>query len=311
MALSKAIFTQSNRLLALNTPLGENRLIAETLEGFESIDEGGFRFELTVLSDDAHISLKSLIGQPVRLDVQTQQSRTELRPLHGHVTEMAYEASNGGLARYRLVIEPWLAFLRWRQDSFVFQDMTVFEIVESVFADYQGQGRLTPKWRWEILDRSRYPRRGITCQYQESDFAFVQRLLAEEGLFFWFKSEKDDSPALGAHTLVIADHNGAFKPNAQSAIRFHRADATEAEDTIQTWNAKRQIRTNRLVTQSWDYKTLSTREQRLSGAGAATRTLAWSDDPGGYAWENDAQGNRLIKNAIAALELRDKCFDAV
>ncbi|MDR0781777.1 MAG: hypothetical protein LBF16_13985, partial [Pseudomonadales bacterium] len=68
-ALSQALFTQDNRLLALHTPLGENRLIAETLEGVESIDEGGFRFELTVLSDDANISLKTLIGQPVRLDV--------------------------------------------------------------------------------------------------------------------------------------------------------------------------------------------------------------------------------------------------
>ena len=32
--------------------------------------------------------------------------------------------SNGGLARYRLVIEPWLAFLRQRVDSYVFQGLT-------------------------------------------------------------------------------------------------------------------------------------------------------------------------------------------
>ncbi len=36
----------------------------------------------------------------------------------------------------------------------------------------------------------------------------------------------------GTHQLVIGDHNGAFTPNAQSAIRFHRAAAVEHADSI-------------------------------------------------------------------------------
>ena len=113
--------------------------------------------------------------------------------------------SDGGLARYRLVIEPWLAFLGHRQDSWIFQGQTVQQIVDEVFADYQGQGRLMPAWRWELADASVYPQRSLCVQYQESDLDFVQRLLREEGLFHWFEHTAD------AHTLVIADHNGAFQ----------------------------------------------------------------------------------------------------
>ncbi|QNK67135.1 type VI secretion system Vgr family protein [Variovorax sp. PAMC26660] len=320
-ALLRAGTTQRDRLLVLHTPLGDDKLLAERLDGVESIDDGGFRFELTALSDDAHIELKTLVGQGVRLDLQTAQSRTELRPFHGHVTEAECVASNGGMARYRIVIEPWLAFLRYRQDSCLFQHQGVVEIVDAVFARYQQQGKLAVQWRWEIAQHDIYPVRGITTQYHESDFDFVARLLAEEGLYYWFEHANGKDGALGSHVLVIADHAGAFRANAQPTIRFHRADASEAEDTIQQWRGRRQLQTNSLDQQSWDYKSVSARpvqQQSRStgtdntGTGASSRghrVLQWSDDPGAYGWETSAQGERLVANALQALELRNKTFE--
>ena len=61
--LLRAGTTQQDRLLVLHTPLGANKLLAERFDGVESLDDGGFRFELTALSDDAHIELKTLMGQ--------------------------------------------------------------------------------------------------------------------------------------------------------------------------------------------------------------------------------------------------------
>jgi len=308
-AQMRAGTTQQDRLLVLHTPLGANKLLAERLDGVESLDEGGFRFELTALSDDANIELNMLMGQGVRLDLQTTQSRTDLRPFHGHVTEAECVSSNGGMARYRLVIEPWLAFLRHRQDSCLFQHQSVFDIVDAVFARYQSQGKLAVQWRWEIAQRDIYPVRGITTQYHESDFDFVARLLAEEGLCYWFEHATGKDGDLGSHTLVIADHNGAFRANTQATIRFHRADASEREDTIQQWRGSRQLQTNSLAQQSWDYKSVSARPVQQQSRGAGHRTLQWSDDPGAYGWETSAQGERLLSNALQALELRNKRFE--
>ncbi|WP_199913539.1 contractile injection system protein, VgrG/Pvc8 family, partial [Xanthomonas fragariae] len=58
-------------------------------------------------------------------------------------------------------IEPWLALLGQRVDSYVCQDLSVVEIVESVFADYAEQGALAPAWRWELADRRVYARRSL------------------------------------------------------------------------------------------------------------------------------------------------------
>jgi type VI secretion system secreted protein VgrG len=109
--------------------------------------------------------------------------------LHGHISAVSCLGANGGLARYRLTIEPWLSFLGHSRDSAVFQDQNVLDIVQSVLTDYQtggacqGAGKLQPAWRLDVLDASVYPKRSLTTQYQESDLAFIERLLLEEGLF--------------------------------------------------------------------------------------------------------------------------------
>lgn len=157
---------QHARLLRLHTPLGPEVLVAERLSGVEAVD-AGFRLEVTALSIDAHLSLDALLGQPVLLELLTADSHTDLRPFHGHVTAIEREGSNGGLARYRLVVEPWLAFLRQRVDSYVFQDKTVMEIVEDVFADYAEAGALVPAWRWELTDRGVYAKRSLTVSFPD------------------------------------------------------------------------------------------------------------------------------------------------
>lgn len=297
---------QANRLLDLSTPLGTNKLVAETLAGVESLSGGGFRLDLTALSEDAHIPLKALLGQPVTLRLQTALDRGQPRLWHGHVTGAAYQGANGGMARYGLTVEPWLAFLRQRHDSFAYQDRTVFDIVESIFADYKGSGVLAPQWRWDLRDRASYAKRSLTVQYRETDYAFVDRLLAEEGLFYWVEHEAD------GHTLVIADHNGAFKPGPQASVRFARADVTETEDSIQQWSRRQRWQANGVRLASWDYRGAQARPvsaQAAAGNLANDRELVHHDYPGQYAYEDSAQGERLAHNALAALRARQDCVE--
>src|SRR5882724_10333292 len=77
--------TQNQRLLRLYSPLGPNVLLAERMQGSEAIGPeavtesshgAGFRFEVLALSTNAHLQLKDLMAQPVRLNLGTQQNRT-------------------------------------------------------------------------------------------------------------------------------------------------------------------------------------------------------------------------------------------
>lgn len=312
-----SLWQQTNRLLRLHTPLGEDVLLAEGLEAVECLgpvdEHAGFRIELTALSADATIDLAALLGQAVRVDLLTSLSRSWRRPFHGHCTRVSRLGANGGFARYRLQIEPWLAFLGQGRDSYIFQDRTVFEIIDELFGDWVGKGRLDPAWRWEIADRSVYPLRSITTQFQESDLAFVRRLLTEEGLFCWFEHEAGEDERLGRHSLVIADHASAFGENMQPEFRYTQPGATLPEDSLDRWCIERQLATGRLAAASWDYRSRGSRPQaersRVAAAGLA-ETLVEFDDPGQYAWESPEQGARLLACRQQARDARMLQFEA-
>lgn len=306
--------TQHQRLLRLHTPLGPNVLLAERMFGTETIaprgsgvaPAAGFRLEVLALSTNAHLKLKDLIGQPVRLDLLTQQSRTALRPFHGHVSAFALLGSDGGLARYKLSIEPWLSFLAHRQDAWVFQGKTVMQIIDEVFADYQAQGKLEPKWRWDLADDTVYARRSLCVQYHESDLDFVQRLMAEEGLFCWFEHESAEGDSLGSHTLVLADHNGAFEPNLQAQVRYTQsASASFKEDSLTRFDEARRVAPTVLTAASWDYRTVGQPSAQANGhaeIAPAELMLTVRDQPGAYAYETQAQAERLAQRHLEALQ---------
>ncbi|MCW7536718.1 type VI secretion system tip protein TssI/VgrG [Aquabacterium sp. A7-Y] len=307
-------YTQTDRLLDLHTPLGRNVLLAERMTLTESIGPSGpdcgFRLELTALSADAHLELKELIGRPVLLQLLGQASRTALRPFHGHVTAFSLLGADGGMARYHLIVEPWLAVLAYRQDSRTFQNLTVMEIIEAVFAGYQAHGALAPAWRWELADREAYPRRSLCTQYRESDLAFITRLLREEGLFFWWGHEGDTgSASLGRHTLVIADHNGAFKPNSQPRVRYTQPGAVMKEDSLRQWHSEQRVTTQAVSLASWDYRSIQLRPVSATALHTAGGIASECQDvPGVYAYETIAQGQRLARRQQEALDARGQLF---
>ncbi len=324
---------QHTRLLRLHTPLGAQALLAERV----TIEEGvvpapapaspaGCHIELLALSTRSDLSAADLLGQPVLLELLTSggllgavtsgvaSSVTDgdWRPFHGHVTRFARIGSDGGLTRYRLHIEPWLSFLGHRTDAWTFQDMSVLDITEAVFADHQAQGALQPAWRIDVADREAFPRRSLCTQFNETDLAFLTRLWAEEGLFAWFEHEGaagDDH--LGRHTLVIADHNGACQPNAQASIRFTQASATLKEDALQQWDGVRRVGASALHTASWDHRTVSNHgaSQQVAAEHGQPFALLHADQPGHYAYESPAQAERRARLQREAFEATRKRFE--
>ena len=300
--------TQENRILRLTTPLGAERLVAECLRGEEALSQP-YELTVTALSTDAAIPLKSLLGQPVLLELMTSASRDQMRPFHGHVTALRRLGADGGLARYELTIAPWYAFLAVGRDSRVFQDRTVFDILDAVFNGWQAPGKLAPQWRYDIADRDIYPKRSLTCQYQESNLAFAERLMREEGLFYYFEHSGDAaSPGLGGHTMVIADHNGSFQPNAQATVRFTQPGAVMKEDALDRWRSALRWIAGGVELASWDYRSRDTRPVSAASVGADPGAPFTRDAPGAYAYTSREHGERIAQRQVEALEAGREIF---
>jgi type VI secretion system secreted protein VgrG len=300
-------FTQASRLLRLSTALGPDVLLAECVRGEEAICTP-YTFTISALSLDASISLRSLLGKPALLELLTTIQGAP-RPFHGYITAAEACGSDGGLSRYKLTLQPWTVFAGLGRDSRVFHDMTVIEILETVFAAYRLSGQLATASRFELEDVSVYPVRSLTTQYQESNWAFAERLMSEEGLFYFFEHEGDSaSPGLGVHTLVIADHNGAFEPNSQATVRYTQPGAVMKEDSMDRWRSELKLQTTAVELQSWDYRTLDSRPVSAVGMQGDGPTLTSRDVPGAYAYPNRSQGQRMADNHMQALEARRHIF---
>lgn len=90
--------------------------------------------------------------------------------------------------------------------------------------------------------------------------AFAERLMREEGLFYYFEHTGDaENAPFGTHTMVIADHNGTFKQNAQATISFTQPGAVMKEDSIDRWRTSVRQQTNAIELSSWDYRTTGSR----------------------------------------------------
>ncbi|MGZ8314938.1 MAG: type VI secretion system Vgr family protein [Telluria sp.] len=302
-----ARYTQATRLIRLTTPLGAEELLAECVRGEEAISEG-FTFTISALSEDAGVSLRALLGQPALLELLTVDSG-QVRPFHGHLTAVELNGANGGLARYTLTLQPWSTFLARGRDSRVFQDLSVPDILDAVFSTWQGRGKLAPAWRFDVADRSLYPVRSLVTQYQESDLAFAERLMSEEGLFYYFEHEGNArSPGLGRHEMVIADHNGAFKRNVQASVRYTQPGAVMKEDSMDRWRCELRLQTNVIELQSWDYRTLDSRPVSSIGAQGTGAELVSRDVPGQYAYSTRTHGQFIADRQMQALEARREVF---
>ncbi|WP_148089658.1 type VI secretion system Vgr family protein, partial [Vulcaniibacterium tengchongense] len=211
----------------------------------------------------------------------------------GLVREAACLGSDGSLARYRLCLVPWTWLLGQGRHSRVYQDRTVLQIVESVFAGY---GALAA---WQCAAEvgpflARVRPRSYCVQYRETDLAFVSRLLAEEGLG-WRLEECDEAP--GGHRLVLFAGSGEGPQEASAAawggIRFHRSDATERTDTVQAFGAVRRLEASSLTLLSHDYKRMQAHGASVPLDGSEVGARLESYDPvGPYAFADRSEAER-------------------
>lgn len=241
-------FTQDTRILSIQTAL-PGAFVAERFSGRECVNEL-YTFDVDVLSVSADLDVRPLLGQPASLGLMLPDGSS--RSWTGYVTQACTLGADGGFARYRLRLQPWVAYLESHRDCRIFQDQTVQGVLSQVFADYPQAA-----YQWNVTQRLRT--RPICTQFCESDLAFMQRLLADEGLSYRFEHAQGGGSG-GApqaqHTLVIFDMNAPVPPQDETSIRFHRAGVTEDSDAIVSLRESRRAVPNAVTVAAWDSTTL-------------------------------------------------------
>lgn len=238
-------------------------LLPQVVAGSESVC-GGFKYEINCVATSLTLPLKEFIGLPATLEFVND--RRQLRKVSGLISQASAGDSDGAIASYQLVVCDAMAFMDQRVNTRVFRRMSWPQIVTVVLKEWtQLNSALTGNFDFEFapgfrLDR--YPEREQTIQFNESDAAFVRRLLARSGVAWCFRPGRNRawreqnraSNSASAHTLVLFDDQSDLTRNAAGVIRYHRDAATEERDSVTRWRAVRKFQVGSSSIFSWDYK---------------------------------------------------------
>ncbi|WP_426339036.1 type VI secretion system Vgr family protein [Pseudoduganella sp. S-14] len=238
--------------LAHHTQMLEDVLLPQCINGSESIC-GVVEYRIFCVSLDAYIPLKELIALPVAVDLVTD--RGNLRSVCGIVTEVRAGDSDGGLASYQLVLRDALSIMEKRTNTRVFRNKNELEIVQLILDEWiQTNPIIGTCFRYEldaVLANANFSQREFTMQYNESDAAFIRRMLKRRGVAWFFRPDQEQHPS---HTMVLFNDPGGLRPSTAGTIRYHRDAATEDRDTITSWCASRTLQPSKVTRFSWDFK---------------------------------------------------------
>ncbi|KQV37967.1 type VI secretion system Vgr family protein [Massilia sp. Root335] len=312
--------------LAHGGRLADDVLLPQRVVGSEAIC-GGIDYRVACVASSPYIALKDLIALPAELQFVTD--RGMLRSVCGIVTEARAGDADGALAGYEVVLRDVFAVMEKRTNSRVFRYQNELEIVQVLCDEWrQSNTVLANAFELELdplFDMRQFPPREQTMQYNESDAAFVRRLLRRRGIAWVFRPGRSRGTPVDpahdrtpAHTLVLFNDPNSLPQNGAGTVRYHRDTMADGRDTIHSWRAARRLQPGVSTRHSWDYKNAGSPEFMTATArstadqGPSGNTLAASLDD--YLIEMPHAGNdtldhwRLGHVRMSRHEFESKCF---
>ncbi|TWI46743.1 Rhs element Vgr protein [Pseudoduganella flava] len=297
-----AQFSSETRLyeLKLESPADAD-LLVEAFAADDTVHGIGTR-DVIALSTSAHLDTAALLGTRATLEASLADgSRAQYG---GEITQAAMLGSEGGFARYRLRLTPWLWRLTQARASRVWQDKSVIEIVDDVLGGYSPLAQ----WRWsDEVDAhlAAVSIRSYCCQYRESDYDFVRRLLTEEGLAWRFEhADGEERMVLFADSTreeaIAEDPISA----ADGGIRFHGARAREQQDAIQALQSRHGLTATTATLLSYDYKAKKAVAASVPARTRAAKLPALEDYevPGQYGYANADEAEHYARLRMESRE---------
>ncbi|MEX5384637.1 type VI secretion system tip protein VgrG [Cronobacter muytjensii] len=172
----------------LDIPSCASPLDVEEFSGREALSEL-YDYQIIFTSPDNDIQAGQLISKPATLTMGggLLECLAECKRVHGVVTTFQRISCSADQATYLIHLAPFLALLDkpFHTHRF-FVNQSVPEVVEQILREHHLHD-----WEYEFTLRQQYPKREQINQYHESDLAFIRRLLAEVGIFYYFTLQPD------------------------------------------------------------------------------------------------------------------------
>jgi type VI secretion system secreted protein VgrG len=210
-------------------------------EGLSSL----YRCKILLIQHDPAADPDTLIGSSGHLTI-IRGTQVERR-VCGIIRRVRHYESDNGRVAADIELVPALMALTLNQNARIFQNLTVPQIVDQVLSaglqPYQRKARQSLS--------AQYAQREYCMQYRESDFDFVARLLAREGISFYFDhSGKVEQMVLFDETASLAACNTM---TGKPSIDFVPPGAAPEVEVVQSFEHIDKLRPTSVVLHEYDW----------------------------------------------------------
>ncbi|WP_086873448.1 type VI secretion system Vgr family protein [Kosakonia pseudosacchari] len=147
-----------------------------------------WHYTVKVTCTESDIASDSMLLKPASFTLQVPlyngMPATPLRTVYGVVQTFQRLSTSADETWYTLKIVPRIALLQYTKRSEIYLNQSVVEVVEKILRSHGLEGA-----DFEFRLSQDYPARELITQWRETDLEFVQRLLAEVGIFWRFEMD--------------------------------------------------------------------------------------------------------------------------
>ncbi len=304
--MKNVLTTQDNVYLSIDTSLGKDALILNKFKGVESFSDL-FEFEAEVYApsaagDDSNLDFTSILSQSVTLHMNFQGNTRHINGIVTQITQGATVSFNqdGGSKTfertyYHLTIRPQLWLLTLRETCRIFQNMTTIDIITQVLSNQN----ITLQ---NNVSTAGQDMREYCVQYNESDFAFVSRLMEAAGIAYFFQHDSS------SHTMVLSDNSAPFATNDNfPTVNAIYSPLHLAMDVAGLFNLEisSQIVSSTYTSQDFNFEQTTTNLQASSNNSNGIQEEVYNY-PGNY--KDQSTGQTITTTRLGALQFpKDSC----
>ncbi len=278
---SRFTFTIATGSITKQVPF-HNELRVYQFDLTESLSDH-FCLNIDFICDDQNIDYQSLVKKTALLTIQGED---EVQYLNGIICEAQCIENGTRFARYSAKVVPMAWFLEYRKGCRIFQELDVREIISLLFEEAGMVSGTHFQWS---TDRT-YPKRTFCTQYNETEWQFITRLMAEEGIHFHYQQSADK------HLMIIGDSKTALSPvdNEATIPYVKNSGLTETSEHINQFAFSENIQSGKSTLRDYNFKT-PRRSLEKFNQNKFNPTLEDYHYPGEYKTEAEAEFYTTLK----------------
>ena len=232
-----ALFEGTTSQLELSLTVGSGEALGVRQFTVQERMSSLFVISLEAMSTNPNVDLDGIVGEPARFSLRTGPWERAWSGVCNRLQQVAVE--DQGLSTYHLTIVPTLWLATQRRNHRIFQQISELDIVLEMLGE----------WGIEPVQRlsGKYKKRKYRVQYAESDFAFMSRMLEDQGISYYFEQQGEETK------LVLSDAPESRAPRAQKLVFLDRHMNTQA-DYVTAVRIGKQVRPGRYTMRDHDYR---------------------------------------------------------